>query len=170
MRHVYVNRATYLLATLLVLSALIFAWVRSSDVVIASAREREESAAVEEAFAWREQGADIFRSDCSGCHERLTHLPDLYAADGGRSYLATFLLFGYEGETFVPGERGDLRHPSFERLSDEEAAAVLNHMLVSWGNEDDLPADAELYRPADLERIRAEEREPEEVAAARPLP
>lgn len=170
MRHVYVNRATYILASLLVVSVLIFAWVRSHDVVIAAAEDRGAEATAEQDWEWRESGEEIFRSDCSGCHQRLTHVPELYLADDGPSYLASFLLFGYEGEIVIAGERDDLRHPSFERLSDEEAAAVLNHLLVSWGNDDELPADIDLYRPEDLARVRAEEREPEEVAAARPRP
>lgn len=169
MRHVYVNLAAYLLAALLLVSVLVFAWLRSQDVVVAS-QDRGAAAMSEEPVEGSEQGAEIFQSDCSGCHEQLTHVPELVAAEDGRSYLAAFMVFGYEGEIVLEGESEDLTHPPFGELGDDELAAVMNHMLVSWGNEDRLPADLEPFRPEEVERIRDEGLEPEDVAAARPRP
>jgi hypothetical protein len=40
-RHVYANRATYIIATILVLSVLLFGWLRSRGVII----ETEDDAA-----------------------------------------------------------------------------------------------------------------------------
>jgi hypothetical protein len=92
-------------------------------------------------------GASLYVGECRSCHLRLTHVPGLVAADGGRAYLVDFLLFGFDGEAEIDGSLERFDHPPFAELSDEEVAAVLNHLLVSWGNEDDLPDDVEPYRP-----------------------
>jgi len=41
-------------------------------------------------------------------------------------------------------------HPAYEQLSNEVVAAILNYMLVSWGNEELLPTGARLYTAAEV--------------------
>jgi hypothetical protein len=177
MRHVYVNRAAIVLAVLLVVSTALFAWWRSRDlalVVFVDAGRLEALAADDddraepEDWAWQVPGGSFYAGSCRGCHVRLTHVPELFAADGGRPYLIDLLLFGFEGEAPIDGSLERFDHPPFADRSDDDVAAVLNHLLVSWGNEDDLPDDAEFYRPEEVEDARERELTPTEVAELRP--
>jgi mono/diheme cytochrome c family protein len=192
MRHVYVHRAAIVLAVLLVVAAALFAWWRSQDLalvvfvdagLLAAADEeaeaerdedaeadRGEDAADPDAWAWQVPGSALYAGACRGCHVRLTHVPELFAADGGRTYLIDLLLFGFEGEAEIEGRRERFDHPPFAERSDEEIAAVLNHLLVSWGNEDDLPDDVADYRPEEVAEARDRELTPAEVAERRPEP
>jgi hypothetical protein len=199
MRHVYVNRAAIVLATLLVVSTALFAWWRSQDLALvvfvdadllaaaddadaevdAEAEARAEVLAADEddedpadaaTWAWQVPGSALYAGACRGCHVRLTHVPELFAADGGRPYLIDLLLFGFEGEAAIDDSLERFDHPPFAERSDEEIAAVLNHLLVSWGNEDDLPDDVAHYRPEEVEEARERELTPAEVAERRPDP
>jgi mono/diheme cytochrome c family protein len=185
MRHVYVNRAAIVLAVLLVVSTALFAWWRSQDLALvvlidAGRLEATDDAAAADAAAADDAdaptdardaevvGASLYVGECRSCHLRLTHVPGLVAADGGRAYLVDFLLFGFDGEAEIDGSLERFDHPPFAELSDEEVAAVLNHLLVSWGNEDELPDDVEPYRPGEVGEARDRDLTPAEVAERRP--
>jgi hypothetical protein len=196
MRHVYVNRAAIVLAVLLVVSTALFAWWRSQDLALvvlvdasrleaadgdAEADDEAEAEAEAEADAdtaadgadddaweWEVLGGALYAGSCRGCHLRLTHVPALVAADGGRAYLIDLLLFGFAGEAEIDGSLERFDHPPFAELSDEDVAGVLNHLLVSWGNEEDLPDDVALYRPAEVAGARDRDLTPAEVAERRP--
>jgi len=45
---------------------------------------------------------------------------------------------------------------------------VLNHMLVSWDDEDDLPGDLVLYEPDEIADARGQGLEPGDVPELRP--
>lgn len=169
MRHVYVNRATYILAALLVLAVVAFGWIRSQGIVITTLADIRAEA-VEDEWEWQELGRDIYSERCSGCHAQLTHIPELFLAEDGRSYLIDFMLFGYDGEIVIKGDRQDLTHPPFDGLSDEEIAAVLNHMLVSWDNAENLPEEVSFYEVEEIEEARERSLSRQEVAQLRPLP
>ncbi|UCH27265.1 MAG: cytochrome c [Trueperaceae bacterium] len=92
-------------------------------------------------------GADTYNS-CMGCHQAdgkgrpgifpplAENMPIIFAADGGREYLINVLLFGLQGEIEVLGATYNGLMPSWAAsLSDDQIAAVLNHELTSWGNE-----------------------------------
>jgi hypothetical protein len=132
--------------------------------------ERDEDTDDADGWAWQVPGGTLYAGACRGCHVRLTHVPELFAADGGRPYLIDLLLFGFEGEAEIDGSLERFDHPPFEERSDEEIAAVLNHLLVSWGNDDDLPDDVAYYRPEEVEEARDRELTPVEVAERRPDP
>lgn len=154
-----IPRGTTLMGLTLLGVALAFAGWRSTS------RPTPISAALSAADT--ATGAAVWASECASCHgdgeARGGFIPalhglavDLLLADGGRDSLIDFLLDGRirrlrDGEvTYGSG------HPVFDRLSDTEAAAVLNHMLLSWGNAERLPAGMPLYSLDD-------------VAARRPL-
>jgi hypothetical protein len=187
MRHVYVNRAAIVLAVLLLASTALFAWWRSQDLALvvlvdagrfeaaADDGDAEASADAEEpaddgadAWDWQVRGGSLYVGECRSCHAQVTHVPDLMAAEGGRAYLIDLLLFGFEGEAAIGGRAVRFAHPPFAGLADVEGAAILNHLLTSWGNADDLPDDAELYRPAEVAAARDRDLTPAEVAERRP--
>ena len=117
---------------------------------------------------WEDTGESTWAGQCRTCHSTLEHIPDLVAREDGRDYLIDFLLYGYEGEIEIEGDVDAISHVSFASLSNEEIAAVLNHMLVSWDNEEDLPDDTMLYEPDDIEERRDQGLEPADVPERRP--
>lgn len=175
MRHVYVNRAAALLATLLVVVAVLFAWARSeglSLVLLVDQRllEREAEAPTEgtaDDEDWAARGEQVWSEHCSACHARLPHVSELASREGGRSYLIDLVLFGFEGEATIDGERRSFEHPAFDDLADEDLAAVLDHALVAW-DEDDASDDVDRYRPEELDEARDRDLAPSEVAERRP--
>lgn len=163
MRHVYVNRTTYILTLLLVMGALLFAWVRSNDIVFLAQEER-----VVQEYDWQQLGSQVFSDSCAGCHTQLTYIPRIFQAEGGREYLANFMVHGVLGELQVDGEVTTERHRAYDSLSDEELAAVLNYMLVSWGNDEAFDDTPEFYQTEELAEVRDNELEREEVFTLRP--
>lgn len=111
-------------------------------------------------------GQAVYMASCAGCHgpsgegqpERIpalaNHAPHLFNADGGREYLMHVLMYGLSGEITVLGETFDRSMPPRYTLSDEELAAILNHVLTSWGNEDLLNAGFEPYTPEEFSAVR----------------
>ena len=171
MRHIYANRAAYLLAALLVVATALFAWLRSEGgTLVALDDDVPEVTEFDEVngWAWRETGEQVFVADCQGCHVRLTHTPELFTAEGGRSYLIELVLFGFDGEMVIDGSAREVDHPAFAGHDDEQLAAVLNHVLVSWNNAEDLPEDPDLYLPDDIDEARDRDLGPVEVAERRP--
>jgi hypothetical protein len=181
MRHLYVNRATLLIGLLLVLAAALFGWLRSQGLVLVLLIDQDRLEALDEvgddpasapapddAWAWRELGADVFAASCQGCHAELPHLPRFIERGSARDYLVDFMLFGFDGAAVIDGERVAFRHPPFARLGDDELAASLNHSLTAWGNEGALPAGFELYEPETFEERRDLDLTREEVAEERP--
>jgi mono/diheme cytochrome c family protein/heme/copper-type cytochrome/quinol oxidase subunit 4 len=95
----------------------------------------------------RELGADIYAGNCQSCHQAdgtgipgvfpplAGNLPDLVNAEGGRQYLIDVLLHGLSGQIEVNGQTYNGVMPPWANLSDEQIAAVLNHELTSWGND-----------------------------------
>ena len=118
-------------------------------------------------------------ANCQGCHQAngaglppvfpplADHLPDVFAAEGGRSYLANTLLYGVQGQIQIDGRSYNGVMPAWAQLSDAQIAAVLNHALMSWGNADLLPEDADLYTPDDIAAERGAGRSPTDVYALR---
>ncbi len=72
-------------------------------------------------------------------------VPSILQSEGGREYLVTLLLDGRVRRTVGGHVSLAASHPGYARLSDRELAAVLNHMLSSWGNDALLPRGPALY-------------------------
>ncbi len=170
MRRIYTNKAVLLIAGMLLASALAFAWLRSRPAPVrAEAAAPPPAAEVTGrlAFDWRAIGAQTYQANCASCHSDgrgTRHVPplsghavDMFQAEGGRAYLVDFLLYGLE------------RHPAYaDRLSDNQAAAVLNHMLTAWGNSDLLATNRRLYGPPEVAEHRLQMLTPAQMKARRP--
>ena len=131
----------------------------------AQAPAAEGAAGAEAAsFAWAQLGEETFSANCAACHQATgqgvpgafpplaDHLPDLYNAEGGRSYLIQVVLYGLQGAISVAGSSYNGVMPPFAQLSDEQLAATLNHELTSWGND----AQVDAFEPILPEEIAAE--------------
>jgi hypothetical protein len=119
---------------------------------------------------WYDLGMEVWDARCYSCHADLAYIPELFLAEGGRTYLLEMMLFGVRGEVVIEGVPSNLRHRAYASLDDEELSAVLNLMLVAWGNDEALPADADFYTPEEVTAARTPERSNEEVLERRPNP
>lgn len=123
--------------------------------------EETEAADAAPATVNLEVGREVFEGNCTTCHSSdgeavpgaypplAGHAPELYNAEGGRDYLANLLLYGVQGEIVVDGETYNGVMPSWQQLSDQQLADVLNYILSDWGNEAALE-DFEPYNPDDF--------------------
>ncbi len=105
-------------------------------------------------------GDAVYQANCAACHQATGqgipgafpplagHLPELYAVD--REFPILTILFGLMGPIEVHGQSYNGMMPAWGHLSDDELAAVLDHILSSWGNADALPADFTPYTAEDI--------------------
>lgn len=105
-------------------------------------------------------GAAIYASVCSACHMANAagipgafpplagHAAELYQANPTYPILA--VTFGVMGQITVDGMAYNGLMPAHAHLSDDEIAAVLNHVMTSFGNEDVLGDAFAPYAPADV--------------------
>ena len=113
-------------------------------------------------------GASIFQSNCSGCHQANGEgvpgafpplagvVPRIALAENGRVTLIHILLFGMSGEITIDGATYNGSMPAWgSSLSDEEIAAVLNHELMAWDNAAMLPEDFEPIQASEVEAQRS---------------
>lgn len=150
-------KATRKILILLAVIPLLFVFAQNQD------SEAEDVVAID--------GQAIYMASCAGCHgpsgegqpERIPgladHVPHLFNADGGRDYLMNVVMYGLSGEITVLGETFDRSMPPRYTLSDEELAAVLNHIITAWGNDDLLDASYEAYAPEELSAVRRASRD-----------
>ncbi len=113
---------------------------------------------------------------CAGCHQAggqglpgafpplAGHAADLYAVS--RDYPIDVVLFGLMGQIQVDGVTYNGLMPAHQHLSDAEIAAILNHVLTSFGNEAEVEA-FEPYTAADVEARRGLALSSTDVYAAR---
>lgn len=124
-------------------------------------------------------GEALYATNCSGCHQTdgrgvpgafpplVEHAPALYRADGGRAYLVALVLYGLQGEIEVLGDTYRGVMPPWGHLSDRELAAILDHVLTTWGNEALLP-DFAPYAAEEIAAERGRGLSAEEVRGLRP--
>ncbi|WP_027892509.1 c-type cytochrome [Calidithermus chliarophilus] len=123
-----------------------------------------------------QQGATIYQQ-CQGCHQPTGtgipgvfpplagHIPEVLAAKGGREYLVQVMLYGLTGEITVKGQKYNGAMPAFAQLSDDQVAAVLNHVSTSWGNK--LPQGQKAFTAAEVKAQRAKKLTSAQVNEAR---
>jgi mono/diheme cytochrome c family protein len=103
-------------------------------------------------------GSAVFAEQCSSCHQPngkglpgnfppLAGNPDLFLS---REFPAMVALFGMEGTIATEGQTITSAMPSFGHLSDEEIAAVLQHVRGAWGNDKLRPAG---WMPIDAKAV-----------------
>lgn|SRR5690606_4972885 len=120
-------------------------------------------------------GAAAFAT-CAACHQAngqglpgvfpplAGHAAELYEAS--RDYLLDVVLFGVMGQIEVQGATYLGAMPPHAHLGDAELAAILNHVLTSFGNEE-LVGEFEPYEPAEVAARRGLALSPTDVYAQR---
>jgi len=122
-------------------------------------------------------GASVYER-CSICHKPTGsgiggvfpplagHAPKLVNAD--RAYPVRVVLFGLEGEIEVEGKKYKGTMTAFgDQLQDDEIAAVLNHILASWGNDKMLSKGHKAYTAAEVKTLRGKKLTSQQVQEAR---
>ena len=112
-------------------------------------------------------GEAVYVAQCAACHQAdgqgvagafpplAGHVPDIYDLEGGRAWLIHVVLYGLAGEIEADGVTYDGVMPALPQLSDAEIAAVLNHIVTAWDNEELLDEPFVDYEPEEV----AEERD-----------
>lgn len=116
-------------------------------------------------------GEALFMQSCAGCHmpdgsgqvgdspALALHVPHLYNAEGGRDYLMNVVMWGLSGEVTSLGEVFDRSMPPRFTLANDELAAILNHVMTSWGNADLIEGEFQPYDADELNAVRRTSRE-----------
>lgn len=172
MRRFFRRHPEYLMAAFVLVLVVGLALGRSAGLAITFFPDAPaaDGAEASDERPWFDLGTEVWDGRCSSCHADLTYLPQLFAAEGGRAYLPELLLFGIRGEVVIEGAPTNLRHSAYASIDADRLAAVLNVMLVSWGNDEALPSDVAFYTADDVEAARTPERSPDEVRERRPNP
>ncbi len=137
--------------------------------------EQEESGTD---FDWQDLGKTTYNS-CQACHQvngegipgafppLKGHMAELYNAEGGRKYIINVVIYGLQGEIEVQATTYSSAMSQHKFLSDEQIAAVLNHELSSWGN-DELLEEFSPILPSEVTAERENDFSPQEVLELRP--
>jgi mono/diheme cytochrome c family protein len=143
-----------------------------------ASRALAQTAAPAGDFQWQALGARTYDTYCSGCHQRsgrgiaggfpplAGHAPQLLAQKGG-TFMVRLVLFGMTGAIEVEGTPYNGVMPSWSSLRDDEIAAVIDHVLTTWGNDQHLPKEFKPIVPAEIAAARAENLTSEQVYAMR---
>lgn len=146
------------------------------EVLLAQQRLEQAQASNE---TWRVSGEAVYASNCTGCHQAngqgiagafppLTeHTVDLLRADGGREYLINLQLYGLQGPIEVLGANYNGNMPAWKQLSNDDIADVLNYTLHTWGNDELLPDDFEVYSAAEIAALRDQDLDADAMYAQR---
>jgi mono/diheme cytochrome c family protein len=114
-------------------------------------------------------GSQIYAANCAACHQAggtgmadafpplAGHFPDLLKPADGRTYVGKVLLFGLEGEISVNGGNYAGAMPSWQALSDNDIAAVLNYVSSAWDNGKSLPSGFKPFTSDEIKALRAPE-------------
>ena len=123
-------------------------------------------------------GESVYQANCSNCHQPegqgipmvfpplAGHVPQLHSA-GGEEYIAQVVLFGVTGRIEVDGNVYNRLMPGFDHLEDKEIAAVVNHVITAWGNEEQLEEPFEPIGAQVVASLREGDLSPADVYAVR---
>jgi mono/diheme cytochrome c family protein len=124
-------------------------------------------------------GTETYNTTCAACHQPTGlglpgavpplagHAAEILAQPGGREYLVRLVLYGLEGEITVDGKTFNSAMPPWaDVLSDEQLAAVLNHVRLTWANGKAVTP----FAPAEIAAARATKMTAAEVHALRRQP
>jgi mono/diheme cytochrome c family protein len=135
----------------------------------------KSAAAARPAAAQKIDGAEVFRNQCSACHQTqgqgvagqfpaLAQNPDIFLA---RDYPLRVVLAGLTGKIAVKGDRIDSVMPPLDVLSDQQIAAVVNYVRGAFGNDALRPKSMQPVTPAMVADLREKKLTPEQVFAYR---
>jgi mono/diheme cytochrome c family protein len=169
MRHVLGNILTYAIATLLFIGSALFAWARSSQVVVTT--EAAVLAGYEpgdEMFHWYELGRSSYRRNCANCHAgdgsgwdqypAVTNAATLLREPRGSEHLIDLHIYG------LTSRRWRAPMPPMGHIRDVELAAVINYIATTF---DDAAVD-ELITPEQVTARRGLGLSPADVERSRP--
>jgi mono/diheme cytochrome c family protein len=172
MRHFLTNVATYTIATMLLVGAALFGWLRAAQVTLSDEKTivAHYAGAEGHEFEWLEPGTSSYLRNCSNCHGRtgngwdqypgLSNTARLLAAPGGREHIIDLHLYG------LTSNRWRAPMPPMGHMPDVELAAVINYVVTTFGT---APAeDMKLFTPEDIAERRGKEMTPSQVEAGRP--
>jgi mono/diheme cytochrome c family protein len=122
-------------------------------------------------------GASVYQR-CASCHTAsgsgisgvfpplAKHAAQL--ANANRAYPIDVVLYGLQGEILVDGKTYNGVMPEQgSQLKDDEIAAVLNHVLASWGNDKMLPKGHKEYTASEVKVQREKKLTAKQVYEAR---
>jgi mono/diheme cytochrome c family protein/heme/copper-type cytochrome/quinol oxidase subunit 4 len=152
----------------------------STDTPEAETASAETTTLMADASAdWDKALGEKTYTNCVACHQpngqgvpgafppQAGHAPEVYNTEGGRTYMIHTVLYGLQGEVKIKGNTYNGVMTAWgPLLKDEQIAAVLNHVLTSWGND----ALLEDFKPITPEEVAAERATPmtaQEVYASR---
>ena len=166
------NHPEHLMAVFVALLVVVLALARSAgfSVTLGLEAPAAQRAVDPDEQPWLALGTEVWDGRCYSCHAALTYAPELFSAESGRTYLLEMMLFGVRGEVVIEGVPVNLRHRPYASLDDEQLAAVLNFMLVAWGNAEAMPAAPSFYTTEEIADARTRERSNEDVLEGRPNP
>ena len=173
MRHVLANIFTYALIASLVVGAVLFAWARSEQLVIAQEKDIEPGARDSMQLSdWMAFGERTYVANCQNCHTADGSGRGMYppvqrmsahlAASGGRDYLVDLVLHGVYTSTY------GAPMPPMPELSNAEIAAVTNYILVRFAADGEAPQVSVYYTEAEVAERRNNNFSEWEMAARRP--
>ncbi len=133
------------------------------------------------------EGRVAYQRSCATCHGSdgrgappaypplSGHVPRLLALDGGRLHLLRVLLFGMSGPIEVDGQDYNGVMAAVDYYTDDDLAALLEHVATAWGNAQALPpghvpftrAEIAALRQADLDAVDVHELRPSAGRVAR---
>jgi mono/diheme cytochrome c family protein len=128
---------------------------------------------VQDAAFGAEGGAALFAEHCVSCHgTRGEGVPGFgpplagpaaarFKTPGGRDYLAQVVVYGISGVFELAGQRQFAAMTPQGKLTDDELAAVLNHVLHEFNRKDVEPAD--IVAASDIATARRTARTPFEL-------
>lgn len=115
----------------------------------------------------QDAGESVYSTNCVACHQATGqgipgafpplangHIPDLLAAEGGRTYLIDVLLYGLTGEISVQGNIYNGAMPAWAQLSNEQIADVLTYISTTWENQP--PEGFEPFTAEEIEAARGQ--------------
>lgn len=174
MRHFLGNIAIYLIVLFLVGAAALFAWIRSSQIVISNEETvlARFAADADQEFNWSQLGERAYLGNCANCHgsagrgrgqyPALNHTFLLFISPEGRQYVIDLHLYG------LTSSRWGAPMPPMGHIPDIELASLINYVLTEFGNEEGEVQNGELLRPSDIAARRGQNLSPQEVNARRP--
>jgi hypothetical protein len=166
MRHWLGSVVTWAIATLLITGAAAFAWVRSAQIAITDERTaiaRFEPAPAHE-FDWHELGPVVVRAqllqlprtDGQGWDQYppLAAVAAQTLVPGGREHLLDLHIYGLDSDRRIP-------MPPMGHIPPAELAAVINHVLTSFSNEQ--VEGVQLYSPDEVRARLGQRLSPRDV-------